>query len=104
MKKLFVLLAMVLLAISTGCLDFESETITKTGYVEDVDFGGPMGFPGDCYTIVHFADGDTLCFAYLHTEIPLHQNVTLHYTNSGGIHFLKNVVRLDETKEKGGVK
>lgn len=45
MKKLFILLVVVLLVVltaSTGCL--ESETITKTGYVEDIDFAGGLLF------------------------------------------------------------
>lgn len=111
MKKLFMGLVIVLLGISSGCIDSigdiesavksagKSEYITKIGYVEDIEFIPETPSSFEKNTIIYFADGDVVVLQELEKAIPIHQNVTLHYHRLRSQYYLDNFTILSDEKK-----
>ena len=71
----------------------------KTGYVEDIEFLGG-GFMSSSQTLIRFTNGDVVTLRGWKTEIPVKQNVTLHYHDNGfGLYFLDKFVKIGGEKK-----
>lgn len=78
---------------------FDGVEYNETGYVEDIEFLDGSGFISS-QTLIRFADGNTVTLQYRKTEIPVKQNITLHYHDNGyGRYFLSNFIVLEGEKE-----
>ena len=95
------LIMFLVAAVSIPDLDVEfvqnQTELTKTGYVEDVEFLDSGFDEFSEHTIVRFDDGDVVVLQYWKMEIPTKQNITLYYHDNGyGRYFLDNFVMLKE--------
>ena len=84
--------------LDVGFIQNQTE-LTKTGYVEDIEFLDSGFGEFSEHTIVRFDDGDVVVLQYWKMEIPTKQNVTLCYHNNGyERYFLDNFTVSKEMK------